>query len=195
MIFSTLAIPPALRLFHSLEQQLPGLVRGPPADLITTVFGVDVLGELLIAFERDRAVIDFPWPHRRCRQRRSRGTGCGHIPSARRRSRVLHRNSDFATFGDFVCKPFGRTRCAWLTFSQRRKQRPAPASRVRGSLQYPRWPLLPQIPQSPRRAIMSEIGTANLKRLKAQRELKPVLPASGDDQAAFPATDDAAEAT
>jgi hypothetical protein len=35
-----------------------------------------------------------------------------------------------------------------------------------------------------RRAIMSEIGTANLKRLKAQRELKPVLPASDDDQAA-----------
>jgi hypothetical protein len=30
---------------------------------------------------------------------------------------------------------------------------------------------------------MSEIGTANLKRAKAQRQLKPFLPASGREQA------------
>jgi hypothetical protein len=34
-----------------------------------------------------------------------------------------------------------------------------------------------------RRAIVSEMGTANLKRAKAQREFKPVLPASGDGPA------------
>jgi hypothetical protein len=35
-----------------------------------------------------------------------------------------------------------------------------------------------------RRAVMSEIGTANLKRAKAQSEIKPVLPAAAVEEAA-----------